>query len=106
LSVRGKAAPRHAAAALRDASARMQMAGNLAMGSKLRRLMAKGKPADRELPGDAAANPLRRIGIVIAGKPEPLAAALQSGKRGARNVWHARRTAAVMKAVAKVAVVS
>jgi len=79
----------------------MQMAGNLTLRAVRRRLMAEGEHADRKLGGDAAADALRRIGIVIAGKPEPIAAALQSGERAARNVRHARGAAAVVKAVAQ-----
>ena len=40
--------------------------------------MAEREHADRKLGGDAAADALRRIGIVVAGEPEPIAAALKT----------------------------
>ena len=78
LGVGGEAAPRYAAAALRDPRAWMQMADNLSIGAVRRRFMAKSKRPDCKFRGDAAADALRRIGIVVAGEPEPIAAALKT----------------------------
>jgi hypothetical protein len=63
----------------------MQMAGNLAIGAVRRRLVAKRKPPDCKLRGDAAADAVRWIGIVVVGKPKPIAAALQDGERDAET---------------------
>ena len=52
---------------------------------------------DKKPPADA----FGRIGIVVAGDPDPVAAALQASQRGAVGVGEPRRAAAVMEAVAE-----
>src|SRR5262249_59199580 len=77
LTIGSEAAPRHAAAALRNPGGWMQMAGNLAVSVLQRRLVTEDQASDRKLGGDAAANSLRRVGVVITGEPEPLGTPLQ-----------------------------
>ncbi len=101
LAVSGEAAARNTTAALGDARHRMQMAGDLPIDRLRRRFVTKRQSADRQLLGNTAAETARRIGIVIAGEPEPITAALQGTKRRARTLWHPRRTAAVVKTVAQ-----
>ena len=59
------------------------MAGDLAVRRIARGDMAEGERADRERRGERAADAVRRIGIVIAGDPDPVAPALERGERGA-----------------------
>ena len=104
-AVAGETTPPQRAAALHDAGQRMQMSGDLAIARLerrlMRRLVAKRQPAKRQPVGETAADIVGRIGIVIAGKPDPVAAALQGHQRAAAVVGHARRTTAVVKAVAQ-----
>src|SRR5947209_6689275 len=79
LAVSGEAAARNTTAALGDARHRMQMAGNLSVDRSRRRLVTKRQSADRQFLGDSAAETAGRVGIVIAGEPEPIAAVLQRG---------------------------
>ena len=76
-AVAGETAPAHRAPALRDARDRMQMAGNLAVRRIVGRLVAESQRAERQGVGETAADIFRQIGIVIAGDPNPVAAALQ-----------------------------
>ena len=99
--VAGKAAPAHRAAALRHARQRMQMAGDLAVAGIGRRLVAKHQRAERQNVGETAADAVGEIGIVIAGDPDPVAAALEQGERRTIAAAHARRSMIVMKAVAQ-----
>jgi hypothetical protein len=80
----------------------MQMAGDFAVA----RGCAEGSWRNVSGPsamtcGETPADILRRIGIVIAGDPDPIAAALQSLERCAADVRHAIRPAAIVKAVAE-----
>ena len=59
------------------------MAGDLAVAGFARRLVAERQRAERQRRGESAADAVRRVGIVIAGDPEPVAAALQRGERRA-----------------------
>ena len=74
--VGGKAAAAHGAAAMRDARHRMQMAADFAGGAG--RQMTEGQRAERQRFLEHAADAVGRLGIVIAGDPDPVAAALQS----------------------------
>jgi len=73
--VRCKAAPADGAPAMRDTRHWMQMAGNFAGGAG--RQMAERQAADGHRRLEHAADRRRRLGIVIAGDPDPVAAALQ-----------------------------
>ena len=97
----GKAAPAHGAAAARDPRLRMQVAGDFAIARLRRRFVTERQRAERQGLGKPAADIVGRIGIVIAGDPQPVAAALQRFEPGAADVAHARRSAAVMKTVAQ-----
>src|SRR6185437_892762 len=72
--VGGEAAAANGAPAMRNARDRVQMPGDLA-GSAFR-LMAEGQTAHGEAAMESATNVGRRIGIVIAGDPDPVASAL------------------------------
>ncbi len=61
----------------------MQMAGNLARLRLGRRFVAKNEAADGDLPRHHAAEPGRRMRIVIALDPDPFAAADEGSERGA-----------------------
>ena len=56
---------------------RMQMAGDLAVARTRGRLVAEGQRPERQHLGKAAADAVGRIGIVVAGDPDPVATALQ-----------------------------
>ena len=79
---------------------RMQMAGDLAAGA-LGRLVAEGERAERERRQEPPADAVGRIGIVVAGDPDPVAAALQAAQRRAVGVGEPRRPAAVVETVAE-----
>ena len=51
--------------------------------------------------GEIAADAVGQVGIVIAGDPDPVAAALEQGERRTIAAAHARRSMTVMKAVAQ-----
>ena len=99
LTVGGKAAARDCATAMRHARDRVQMAGDLARNAA--RQMAEGQRADRQFGDKAAADIGGGFGIVIAGDPDPVAAALQGVQGAAVAVGKPRRTAAVMETVAQ-----
>ena len=76
------------------------MAGDLAIGV-LFRLVAKRQRADLERRQKPPADAFGRFGIVVAGDPDPVAAALQAPQRRAIGVGEPRRAAAVVEAVAQ-----
>src|ERR1700728_1441669 len=82
LAVARKALPRQGAAALVNACGRVQMAGDLAVARPPFRLMAKRQRAERERARKGAADAVR-LRIVVAGDPNPVAAALQIEQCGA-----------------------
>src|SRR6185437_1316655 len=95
----GKTAAADRTTTMRNARDRMQMSGDLAVLPG--RQMTEGERAERERDGETAADILRRFRIVIAGDPDPVAAALKRGKFRAVTVREPRRAAAVMEAIAK-----
>jgi hypothetical protein len=78
LTIGRETTPADGAATLRDTRHRMQVAGNLAILGLLGRLMPKSQPSDRQNVGETATHIPRQVRIVIAGDPNPIAAALQS----------------------------
>ena len=100
-AIAGETAPADRAPALRDTRDRMQVPGNFAIPHLFGRLVAKGKRADRQRIGETAADILRQIRIVIAGDPNPIAAALQALELDAIEVAHAQRPVIVVEAVAQ-----
>src|ERR1700722_7239448 len=76
-AVTGKAAPAHRTPAPRYARQRMQMAGNFTVARLRRRFVAERQRTDRQNLRETPSNIFRRLGIVIAGDPDPIAAALQ-----------------------------
>ena len=69
----------------------MQMAGDLARRRAGGGLMAERQRAERQRRGRHAADIPRRLGIVIAGDPDPVAAALQRRSVARSLVADARR---------------
>jgi hypothetical protein len=86
---------------LGDTRDRMQVAGDLTVAGFTRRLVAKGQRAERQRGGEFPADAVHRVGIMIAGNPQPIAAALQGGERRAVRRSHAQRPAAIVEAVAQ-----
>ena len=78
LAVAGETAPADRAAALGDPRDRMQMAGDLAFAGA-RRQARDGMSAEpnAKVVGKTPADAVGRIGIVIAGDPDPIAPALK-----------------------------
>ena len=77
------------------------MAGDLAVGVLAPARWRKVSAPTASVAQEAAADALGRLGIVIAGDPDPVAAALQAAQRRAVGVGEARRAAAVVEAVAE-----
>src|SRR5579883_3598292 len=96
-----KATPAHGAAALCDTGKRMQMASDLAVAWIGGRFVSQRQRAQHDDFSEAAADIPCRVGVMIAGKPDPVAAALQCHQRAATWLRQARRPAAVMKTVAQ-----
>ena len=63
--------------------------------------MAERERPDGDGRGECPADAVGRIGIVVAGDPDPVAAVLERRDRGAVRHGEARGTAAVMEAVAE-----
>ena len=78
---------------------RMQVAGDFAVGAG--RLVAEHERADRERGGRRSAQPGGRLGIVVAGDPDPVAPALERAQYRAVRVGEPRRAPAVVEAVAE-----
>ena len=78
----------------------MQVAGNLAVGLR-RRLVAERQSPDAQGRGEGPADPVGRIGVVVAGDPQPVASALQRGERRAIRRRKPRRPLAVVETVAQ-----
>src|SRR5581483_12495065 len=66
-----EAAPADGMTAARDRGARMKMAGNFTARAQRRRLMPEPKVADDDFGNNAAAEPGRQHGVVIAFDPDP-----------------------------------
>ena len=84
-AVGGEAAPAHRAAALHDAGAGMQMAGDLAL--EAQPPTARAGTSGRRSPAHRRFRPAGRqaaLRVVIAGNPEPVAAGRQRRQAGAR----------------------
>ena len=62
--------------------------------------MAEHKPVHAKLPRKGAAD-RERVGIVIAGNPDPIASALQRGERVPIVRGHAAAAVAVMETIAE-----
>jgi hypothetical protein len=99
--VGGEAAPAHRPSTLRDPRDRMEMAGDLPVACVRGGLVAERQRAERQRGGEFAADAVRRMGIVIARNPQPIATALQRRERGAVRRCHAQRSAAIVEAVAE-----
>jgi hypothetical protein len=65
------------------------------------RLVPEAQRAKGKHRGETAAHPDRRIGIVVAGDPDPFAAAPERPKRVAVGRQHARGAVPIVKAVAQ-----
>ena len=74
----------------------MQVAGDLAVDLLRRRLMTESERAHRQFAGDTAPDSLWRIGIVVAGQPQPVTPTLQNLERRARRFGYARRAAPIV----------
>src|ERR1051326_6498087 len=72
LVVAGKTAPAHGAAAAGHARHRMQMAGDFAGMRLVGRLVAKCAWTERQRRDESTADVFGRIGIVVAGDPDPV----------------------------------
>ena len=77
------------------------MARDLAVARLFGRLVAKRQRTERQNIGEPSANAVRRIGIVIAGDPDPIAAALEGFQRGAIAARHAQWAMVVVEVVAQ-----
>ena len=77
----------------------MHVTGDLAFCAGRR--MTKGQRADRQRSAEAAADTVGRIGIVVAGDPDPITPALEGGERRAIARRDPVRAIAVVEAVAQ-----
>ena len=77
------------------------MAGDLAVGFLTLRRVAEDQRPDRKHRGRNTAEVADRFGIVVAGDPDPVAAALQRAQHRAIVLRHTLRTAVVVEAVAE-----
>jgi hypothetical protein len=98
-AVARETAPADGAPAASYAGDRMEVTGNLALGAGW--FVAKNQAANRKRSAKAAADAGGWIGVVISGKPDPIAPTLQPRKRRSIARSHAGGTLTVMKAVAE-----
>src|SRR5262245_52466071 len=101
LAVGRKAAARDRAPAPVDPRHRMQVPGDLARDVFTLRRMAEHQWPDPEHRRRYAAEIAYRLGIVIAGDPDPVTPALERAEHGAIVVRHALRSLAVVETVAE-----
>ena len=96
-----EATPPHGFAASAHPRHRMQMTRHFAGHRAALRHVAEHQRANRQGRGEASAHLVRRVGIVVAGDPEPVAPALQGGERGAVLVGEPCGSFAIVEAVAQ-----
>ena len=97
--VGGKTAAADRAATMRNARDRMQMAADFA--GRAARQVTEGQRTDRKFAAEGSADALGRVRIMIAGDPDPFAAALQPTQSVTVAIAQPRRPAAIMEAVAE-----
>ena len=97
--VRGKAAPADRATAMGNTRDRMQMTADFT--GCVARQVTEGQRTQGQAVSVRAPDTVRRFGIVIAGEPDPLAAALHAAQAFAIAIAMPRRAAAVVKTVAE-----
>src|SRR5262249_32151702 len=98
IPIGGEAAANNCMPAPRDARGRVQVSGDFTHAAG--RLVPKYDRPEREHVCERAPDSRGRIGVVIASDPDPLAPALEGQQLIAITPREARRSTAVMKAVA------
>ena len=101
LAVADEAAAADGPPAAADPCHRMQMTGDLAVDRAGLRRVPEQQIADGQRRRETSRDMIRRIGIVVAGDPQPIAAALQRHQRGTVGIAEPQRPVPVMEAVAE-----